>query len=631
MSLLYPIFIYTMLPLTLILFYFIMTSRKQNFLDFDKEVLDRLKKENKSLSAMARNSLFLISFILMILALSQPVIKDGEIVVEAKSADILIAIDISDSMKAEDRYPNRLEFSKQKAIELIKVAPHNRIGVLAFAKHDYIVSPLSFDHSSVAFLLSKVDTKHITEKGTHLDSMLRSAISMLEHADTKNLLLFTDGGDNEDFSQQIELAKDNGLRLFIIGVGTSKGSPVRSENGGFVKHNGNILISKLNTKIKELATSTGGVYIESVLAEEDILTMLKEIESITEKSTLKEETIPQYTQLFYYPLALALVFLFLAFSSVPLRWAKHFVLLGFLSLGYEDVNAGLLDFKKLDEAKTAYENEDYKTSAKTYESFAIDSAQAVYNLGNSLYKDGDYERALKVFNGVDTQDKQLKSQALYNGGNTQVKLEQYEEALKNYESALELIEDKQTRENYEAVKKFLEDKKKKEEQKDKDNKNEDSKDKKDSEQNEDSKEKKDSDKEKDSKDSKDSQDKQDKGDKEDSSQKSENKEQENKEENKENKKHDKESQENKAEDKNKSEQDEKPQSEEAAKKQEEEKKASQKSEKEKAKEATQVVNTKQMSDLEAKKWTNLIKKSQKGHLYKMQELEHKEDSNEKPW
>ncbi|PHR55767.1 MAG: VWA domain-containing protein [Arcobacter sp.] len=612
MSLLYPIFIYLILPLVLVLFYFIITGSKQSFLDFDKEVLDRLRKENKNLSTKARNSLFLISFVLMILAMSQPVIKDGEIVVEAKSADILIAIDISDSMKAEDAYPNRLELSKHKAIELIKMAPHNRIGVLAFAKHDYIVSPLSFDHSSVAFLLSKVNTKNITEKGTHLDSMLRSAISMLDHADTKNLLLFTDGGDKNDFSKEIELAKDNGLRLFIIGMGTSKGSPVRNENGSFVKHKGNILISKLNDKIKDLALSTGGVYIESVLGDEDILTMLEEIEAITEKSTLKEETIPQYTQLFYYPLALSLFFLLLAFSSVPTRWAKTLILLGFITLGYDDARAGLLDFKKLQDAKEAYANKDYKTSSATYESFAMDSPEAVYNLGNSLYKEGNYERALKIFNEVGTKDKQLKSQALYNAANTEVKLKQYEEALNSYEKALELKEDKQTRENYETLKKFLEEKKK-QEQKDKEEENKDNQDKKDQENKDIKKEdsKKDSDKEKESKDKKDQQ-------------KSENQEEKNKD-SKEQK------EENKSEDKDKSKEAKKPQDEKSDKK-EEDKKPLEKSDKQKAEEeAAEVVNTKQMSELEAKKWIKLIKKSQKGHLYKMQDLEHEEDTNEKPW
>jgi len=637
MTLLYPIFLYLMLPVTLILFYFIMTNAHQSFTAFDKEVLQRLKHENKSLSAMARNSLFLMAFIFMIIAMSQPVFKEGEITVEAKSADILVGIDISDSMKAQDRFPNRLEFAKQKAIELIKMAPHNRIGVLAFAKHDYIVSPLSFDHSSVAFLLSKVNTRNITEKGTHLDSMLHSAISMLEHADTKNLLIFTDGGDTQDFSKQIALAKENGLRLFIIGVGTIKGSPVPSEEGGFVKDNGNILISKLNTEIEKLATKTGGVYIESVLGNEDITTMLQEIESITEKSTLKEEKIPQYIQLFYYPLAFSILFLLLAFASVPKRFSKHLVLLVLIAFGYEDARAGLLDFKKLQEAKEAYGNEKYKESASIYEGFAMESPEAVYNLGNSLYKDKDYEGALKVFNKVSQEESSFKASALHNAGNAQVKLQMYEDALQSYEQALALKEDKQTRENYEAVKKFLEEKKQEEQEKqdqqnqDQNNKDQENQDQQNKDQNNNNQKNQDQ-KDKDSQKQQDSQNKEDannqqKSDKQDQEKKEKQKQEQSQKENEQDSQEKKQSEKQKGSQENKQEEKESKASEAKQKSEEKEKTSS----KEAQEAQVKAVNMKEMSDLEAKKWINLIKKSQKGHLYKMQEVEHKEDSNEKPW
>jgi len=641
MTLLYPIFIYLMLPLTLILFFFIMRGSKASFTMFDKEVLKKLRHENKSLSRTSRNTLFLTSFILMIVALAQPVIKEGEIVVEAKSADILIGIDISDSMKAEDRYPNRLDFAKAKAIELIKQAPHNRIGVLAFAKHDYIVSPLSFDHGSVAFLLSKIQTGNITEKGTRLDSMLRSAIAMLEHAEIKNLLLFTDGGDDTDFSKEIALAKENGLRLFIIGIGSEEGSPVRSADGGFVKHKGNILISKLNAEIENLATETGGVYIESVLGEEDIKAMLSEIESITEKSTLKKETIPQYTQLFYYPLALAVLFLLLAFSSLPRRASQALLLLALIGFIPEDSQAGLLDFKKLNDAKEAYASEDFKKSTALYEDFAIGSPEGVYNLANSLYKEKDYERALKVYNKVSTEDMDFKAKALYNSGNAQVKLKQYEEALKSYEEALKLKEDKETKENYEAVKKFLEEKKKEEEKK-QDQKNDENKD---SDQNKESKENKSQDSKSEDQKSKDGsqdQDKQNESNSEkDDQQKSEAKPEEkakDKKEKKEEGSEQKQAEENKAqEEKDKdSSSEEKKQNEPSKEEQkdalaEQDKSGSEKDEMKEPSAEKVPVHMKKMSELEAKKWLKVIQQSQKGHLYKMQNQEYNEDENEKPW
>jgi len=617
MSFLYPIFIYLMLPLIVILFYFILTGAKENYEMFEKDVLDKLRSESKSLSRTARNALYLCAFILMLIALAQPVIKEGEVVVEAKSADILIGIDISDSMKAEDRYPNRLEFAKNKAIDLIKKAPHNRIGVLAFAKHDYIVSPLSFDHSSVAFLLSKVQTGNITEKGTHLDSMLHSAISMLEHAPQKNLLLFTDGGDSEGFDKEIALAKENGLRLFIIGIGTDKGSPVRERDGSFIKHKGNILVSRLNPQIDALATGTGGVYIESVLGDGDINAMLEEIESITEKTTLKEETIPQYTQLFYFPLALATFFLLLAFSSFPKRVLKTLLLAGFVFVGADETKAGLLDFQELNNAKEAYAKEEYEKSRAIYEAFSQKSPQALYNLGNSLYKSQEYEKALQAYSKVESSDPRLQAKVLHNSGNALVKLKQYKEALSAYEKALELHEDKETKENYETVKELLEenqqknkDKSDQKKQNEKSDQNKENSQKSDSSEQEESQEKK-SEKEQDTEASQSS-------NKQKSS--AEAKEQEKPEEDVDKKsagseKNSEQEKQSKEEKKQKSEQD----------------KDEKHSGSQQEADSGIPVNMKKMSDLEAKKWLKMIQQSQKGHLYKIQSEEHKEDDNEKPW
>ena len=624
MSFLYPVFIFLMLPVTLILFYFIMTGTKESFVMFDKRVLDKLRFQSKSLSRNAREALFLMAFIFMIIALAQPVIKEGEVVVEAKSADILIGIDISDSMKAEDRFPNRLDFAKAKAIELIKKAPHNRIGVLAFAKHDYIVSPLSFDHSSVAFLLSKVKTDNITEKGTRLDSMLSSAIAMLEHAKQKNLLLFTDGGDEEDFSQEIALAKENGLRLFIIGIGTEQGSPVRTAAGDFVKHEGKILISRLNPEIKELATQTGGVYIESVLGEDDIKAMLKEIESMTEKSTMKEETIAQYIQLFYYPLALAVFFLLLAFSSVPKSVAKSFVLLGLIALSIPDARAGLLDFQKLQSAKEAYSQEDYAKSRSIYEEFAFKSPEAVYNLANSLYKDNEYEKALKVFDKVKTDNAELKAKVLHNSGNTHVQLKQYKEALSAYEKSLELKEDKETRENYEAVKKFLE-----EEQENKDDQEQQDENQQDDKNSEDKKEKDQENNAQDSKSKDQSQEQKDQEEKQDQNASSKDEEKDSQQ--KSDKQKNEEENRSQASDEKKKEQEKSSTAEQKSDKKKQEQSKSDEQKEEDAESKDMPVSMQNMSDLEAKKWLNVIKKSQKGHLYKMEDFEHKEDENEKPW
>jgi len=132
MSFLHPEFIYYMLPPLLILFSLLITQKEVQEQFFSSDILEKLRVGANTLPLKIRNVLFLLIGILMILALAQPVIKDGVVQVKAKSADILMAIDISDSMLATDVYPNRLKLAKKKALDFLKIVNTNRIGVIEF-------------------------------------------------------------------------------------------------------------------------------------------------------------------------------------------------------------------------------------------------------------------------------------------------------------------------------------------------------------------------------------------------------------------------------------------------------------------------------------------------------------------
>ena len=324
MSFLHPEFLYFMLPPLFVLFGLLLTQRESQESFFSKDVMSRLRVSANTLTIKARNGLFLMIGFLMIIALAQPVINDGEVEVKAKSADIMIAFDISDSMLANDIYPNRLSFAKQKAMELLKIAPNERIGVVAFAKNSYLVSPMSFDHSAVNFLLRQLDTNSITERGTDFLSMLKVVDKSIKNS-KKYLLLMSDGGDKENFKDEIEYAKKRGIVVFVLAMGTKKGAPVKRKDGSFIKYKGDIIISKLNDKIADLATSSGGVYIQSVKSNKDIKMMLKEMESKSVQKELKSEKIHKYIALFYYPLGLALFLLLIAISSFPKRARTNMV------------------------------------------------------------------------------------------------------------------------------------------------------------------------------------------------------------------------------------------------------------------------------------------------------------------
>ena len=605
MHFLHPEFFYYMLPPMFILFGLLLTQKGVQESFFSLEVMNRLRVSTNTLTLRARNGLFFLIGILVVISLAGPVINDGKVEVKAKSVDIMIALDISDSMLAEDLYPNRLKLAKQKILTLLHEAPTERIGIIAFAKNSYLVSPLSFDTAAVSFLLGSLSTDSITEKGTNLLSMLKVVDQSIKDKSKRYLLILSDGGDKSDFSEEIRFAKEHHITIFVLGVATDKGAPIKKADGTFIKQNGSVIISKLNPAISKLATSTSGVYIESVNSDKDIKMMLHEIESHSKKKVLKSQEIKRFIPLFYYPLGLALFLLLFATSSMSKRKSVHLPVLFFVAvmMGQASaVHANVLDFMKLDEAKKAYESGSYEKSQKIYERYKnrSENAEVNYNIANTLYKQGRYKEAIKNYKKAVFDDKDKRAKKYANLGNAYVKSHEKEglqKAIKAYEESLKIHEDKETRENLEAVKKALQEQKKKQ-QKQKQKKDKD--------------QKKNGDKEK-NKDKKESQNKN-KSDK-----KSENKQKKNeRQKNKEDKQKKNEKQKNKED-----------------KKKEQEKNKAQKLKENNTTVKPQEAQDKKgmkMSKEEEKKWLKKLQKDQRTFLYRLNKKDKVEENlDEKPW
>ena len=618
MSFLHPEFLYYMLPALIVLFTLLLTQKDSHEHFFSQEVMDRLRVSSNTLTMKARNALFFMVGLFIIVALAQPVIKNGKVEVKAKSADIMIALDISDSMLAQDIYPNRLESAKQKALTLLAQSPNERIGVVAFAKNSYLVSPLSFDSEAVAFLLRQLDTSSITEKGTDLLSVIDIVAKSQKDKKKKYLLLLSDGGDKDNFSQEIELAKENGVIVFVLGMGTKKGAPVKLKDGTFIKYKGDIIISRLNENIADLATKTGGVYIQSTTSAADIKTMFKEITKISDEKEFKSEEVQRYIALFYYPLALAIFLLLIATSSISkkTKTLANSIVLVSLVLSNSNLEAAMLDFMKLDEAKNAYEKGEFEKSQKLYGEYANKNANgnSYYNSANSMYKQKKYKEAIKSYKKATFDDDVSRANNYANLGNAYAKNAQLKKSVESYEKSLKLKEDKQTRENLEAVKKFIKKQKDKKKNKDKKqdskNKNKDKKD---------SKKKESDEKQKKSDDSKDK----DKNEKNSSKSKDSKDKQKNKQNDMKSKKEKSDEQKNK-EEKNKDKQDKK-----------KSKKDLQKLDKDKKEQkagGAKEMKKQQMSDAEEKKWIKELNSNSNTYLYQLNKNQtNRSDEDEKPW
>jgi Ca-activated chloride channel family protein len=651
MSFLHPEFLYYMLPPLFILFGLLLTQKEAQATFFSQEVMERLRVSANTLTLKARNALFMLIGFLLIIALAGPVIKEGKIEIKAKSADIMIALDISDSMLATDVYPNRLELAKQKALEFLRLAPNERIGVIAFAKNSYLVSPLSFDHGAVAFLLKNLDTSSITEQGTDLMSMLEVVDRSIKNESRRYILLLSDGGDESDFSREIEYAKKHNITIFVLGIGTKKGAPIKLPNGEFIKQNGKIILTKLNTAIADLATKSGGVYIEGVNSNSDIKAMLREIEAKAKKKEMKSEEIEKYIPLFYYPIGLALLLLLIATSSMSRRESVHLpsmFILGLILLSGTGAKAGLLDFVELKDAKEAYKHKDYAKSAKYYDAYAKDteSSEAYYNAGNALYKQKKYKEALQNYKKATFGDKETRAKNFANMGNAHARLASEQElknAIKAYEESLKLKEDKDVRENLEAVKKALQKKQQKQNQK---NKQQDKKEQKQDKKNQKNKQQQNQqgskDKENQNKQQQDKQNKQNKNkESEKNSQNKKNSEDRAKNEERKSQKQSKEEQNNQEnQEKNAKQQKEQQNNSEEKRKKDKEKlkelKANEENKKDNKKEDASMGQMKEMkdkmSDAEEKKWLKALNSQQNSYLYRLnKDKPMKDDQNEKPW
>jgi Ca-activated chloride channel family protein len=439
----------------------------------------------------------------MIIALARPVTNEKINESKQELTPIIIAIDVSKSMLANDIYPNRLEFARKKVLDIIQRQKTSAIAVILFAKSSFILSPLTQDFISLKSLIGNLNTGMNFDNGTNIFSTLETTVKLLKNYEYKNLILLSDGSDSDNFEKEIEYAKKNNISIYTIATASKKGAPIKLKDGNYlVDKNGSIVNVKLNDNIKELSLKTNGGYINYSLDNNDIKEILSDINTKAKKEEFQSKKIKTYTELFYYPLVLGILFLLIAYSSLPKIKNKSllqiFVLLTIFSSFQNTLFASLLDFQTIKNANEAYIQKDFKTASKEFNKLN-ESSQRNYNLANSLYKEKKYKEAIDLYKNSKTQDNDFKFKNLHNLANSYVKSNDLKNAVKSYEDALKLKENKETRENYNTVKKALEKKedKNKKDQKKNDKKNKDKdKDQKEKDSNEEKKNKEKSDKQK---------------------------------------------------------------------------------------------------------------------------------------
>jgi Ca-activated chloride channel family protein len=253
------------------------TNRSKLNSVFDEKILEKLTFDNDSLGKVGRNIMLFVALVSIIVALSRPVIPKGDVKIKSKSIDMMVALDVSKSMKAVDIYPDRLTFAKKQFNSFLDAFNEANVGVIAFSSDGFLVSPMTQDSDTLKYLVKNLSLESMSLKGTDIMIPIERAKEFLKDSKEKIVIIFTDGGDNKDFSKEIEKAKEYGISVYIYAVGTELGAPIKDNGEDIKDKNGNIVISKLNESIKELAMNTNGAYIVGSYKDNSVDLMVEDI------------------------------------------------------------------------------------------------------------------------------------------------------------------------------------------------------------------------------------------------------------------------------------------------------------------------------------------------------------------
>ncbi len=473
MTFLYPEVFYMMLIPLILLIVLVLTSKNTMEKYFSKDILEKLSVGGKTLDKNTRNGLLFFTLILFIVALGRPVVNQKEQDIKQKLIPIVVALDVSTSMMATDIYPNRISLAKEKLKQIIALSQNTTIGVLLFAKDSFVLSPVTEDFISLNYIVKNLETNLNFPNGSNVFATLDATNYMLEDFAVKNLIILSDGGNSNDYKDEISYAKSKNIAVYTIGIATKKGAVIPKKEGGYLTDkDGNIVTVTLNESIKKLALETNGGYVDFSLDNSDVKAIIERINTQSQKEELSVQKFKTYTELFYYPLGLGLFFLLLALTSVPTNLFKKniavFLLIGLYCFPSK-VDADIFNFQTIEKANQFYKDKKYNEASNEYRKLPT-TAQSFYNLGDALYKEKKYQEALDTYSKVVTEDTELERKKLHNMGNSYVKLNDLQKAKEFYEKSLKIKEDKETRENLDIVNKELENQKEQNKQQNKDNK-----------------------------------------------------------------------------------------------------------------------------------------------------------------
>lgn len=323
-----PHFFWLLLLLPLLIGFFIWAHQRKRaalarFASLD--LLPRLAPDTNLNRAVLKWVLFLLFFTLMVWALARPQFGVKMEMIERRGVDVIVALDVSKSMLAEDIAPSRLQRAKHEIGKLVDLLRGDRIGLIVFAGRSYVQCPLTLDYGAAKMFLDVVSTDWIAVQGTALAEAIRQSSRAFrsEAKKYKVLVLLSDGEDHEgDAVGAAREAAKQGVRIYTVGIGSESGAPIplRRSGGSIVYKKdprGDLVMTRLNpVTLEKIALEGNGKYFHAG-TNLDLVQIYDEIATM-EKKELGSNRVAMYEERYQIFLLLAMVFLLLEFF-VPER------------------------------------------------------------------------------------------------------------------------------------------------------------------------------------------------------------------------------------------------------------------------------------------------------------------------
>ena len=454
-----PIYLWllVLIPILALVRFISYRNQKKRLRKFgDPKLLKHLMPDVSRFRPVVKFWLLLAALSLLIIMLARPQLGTKISQEKRTGIETIIALDISNSMLAEDIVPSRLDRSKMMVENLVDHFTDDKIGLIVFAGDAFVQLPITSDYVSAKMFLSSIDPSMMATQGTDIATAIDMATNSFTQEEDigKAIIVITDGEDHEGGAlEAVESAKKKGMRVYVLGVGSPQGAPIPIPGtGDYMKDNtGNTVMSALNEEMcKQVAAAGGGAYIHV----ENNSAAQKQLDNELDKLSKKETSTTVYSDYDEQFQAFGILALLLLILEICIFDRRNPLLKNISLFGKRKVAAALLllavmsvsaqtDRQYIRQGNKQFNAGDYPNAEVSYRK-AVEknpkNPQAVFNLGNALLAQKKDSAAIEQFQSAANLETNplRKYQSFHNIGVICQGHKMYGEAIEAYKSALRL-------------------------------------------------------------------------------------------------------------------------------------------------------------------------------------------------